>query len=152
MKTALKYMALIVLISFFACGKSRMNSEDVMLARVSDKYLWYSDISNHVSPGSKSSDSLQLVQSFVNAWVRSEILIQHASSNLPDSLMNFEQQLEEYRNSLLLFQFKKLYVNQQLDTNVTDSQIEEYYNSHLSDFELKESIVQFSFIQMRLCC
>lgn len=148
MKTGLKSVVLIFLISLFACGPNRMNSEDVVLARVQDKYLSYSDIGDYIAPGTKPGDSLQLVQSFVNAWVRNEILLQHAASNLPDSLKSFDKQLEEYRNSLLLFQFKKLYVNQQLDTIVTDEQIEEYYKQHLPDFQLKESIVQFSFVQM----
>ena len=110
MKTGLKSVVLIFLISLFACGPNRMNSEDVVLARVQDNYLSYSDIGDYIAPGTKTDDSLQLVQSFVNAWVRNEILVQHATINLPDSLKNFDLQLEEYRNSLLLFQFKKLYV------------------------------------------
>lgn len=148
MRIALKYLSLLLLIAFFACGTNRRNSEDVLLARVADKYLSYSDIEDYISPGTKASDSLQLVQSFVNAWVRNEILVQHAAQNLPDSLKDFDKQLQEYRNSLLLFQFKKLYVNQKIDTTISTEQIEEYYNTHLSDFELKESIVKFSFIQM----
>lgn len=148
MRIALKYFSILLLISFFACGTNRRNSEDILLARVADKYLSYSDIEDYISPGTKASDSLQLVQSFVNAWVRNEILVQHAAQNLPDSLKDFDKQLQEYRNSLLLFQFKKLYVNQKIDTTISTEQIEEYYNTHLSDFELKESIVQFSFIQM----
>lgn len=148
MKTGLKLIVLIFLTNLFACGPNRMNSEDVVLARVQDKYLSYSDIGDYIAPGTNPTDSLQLVQSFVNAWVRNEILVQHAANNLPDSLKNFDKQLEDYKNSLLLFQFKKLFVDQQLDTLVTDEQIEEYYQQHLPDFELKESIVQFSFVQM----
>ncbi len=148
MKTGLKWLVIVFLLGLFACGPNRMNSEDVVLARVQDKYLNYSDIGDYIAPGANSNDSLQLVQSFVNAWVRNEILLQHAAKNLPDSLKDFDKQLEEYRNSLLLFQFKKLYVNQQLDTVISDEQIEEYYKQHFPDFQLKESIVQFSFVQM----
>lgn len=148
MKIALKFGTLIFLLSIFACGKSSLNDDDVILARVDDQYLSYSDVSHYIVPGTNPSDSLQLVQNIVNAWVRNEILVLHAANNLPDSLMNFDIQLQEYRNSLLLFKFKKLYVDQKLDDNVTDKHIDEYYQAHLSDFELKESIVQFSFIQM----
>lgn len=148
MKTGFKLGFLIFLISLFACGPNGLNSEDVVLARVQDNYLSYSDIGDYIATGTKPDDSLQLVQNFVNAWVRNEILVQHATINLPDSLKDFDLQLEEYRNSLLLFQFKKLYVDQQLDTDVTGEQIEEYYKQHLPDFQLKESIVQFSFVQM----
>ncbi|RLD36280.1 MAG: hypothetical protein DRI74_09365 [Bacteroidetes bacterium] len=148
MKKGLKSIFLIFLLSLFACGPNRINSEDIVLARVGDKYLSYSDIGDYIASGIRPDDSLQLVQSFVNTWVRNEILVQHAINNLPDSLTDFDKQLQEYRNSLLLFQFKKLYIDQQLDTLVTEKQVEEYYKQHLADFQLKESIVQFSFIQM----
>lgn len=148
MKAGIKSVFLIFIISLSACGPNRMDGEDVVLARVEDNYLSYSDVGDYIAPGTKSGDSIKLVQSFVNAWVRNEILVQHAANNLPDSLKNFDKQLEEYRNSLLLFQFKKLYVSQQLDIVVTNEQIEDYYQQHLADFQLKESIVQFSFVQM----
>ncbi len=148
MKILLRFGIFILLLSLFACNSKRMKSDELVLARVGDHYLSYSDIENYIAPGTNPNDSLQLVQSFVNSWVREKILVLHAINNLPDSLMNFDKQLQEYRNSLLLFQFKKLYVDQELDTLINEEEIENYYQQHLSDFELKESIVQFSFIQM----
>ncbi|MDA3906055.1 MAG: hypothetical protein PF484_08265 [Bacteroidales bacterium] len=148
MRTILKIGSFVFLLSFFACGTNDINSDEIMLAHVQDRYLKFSDISDNIVPGTKPSDSLQFVQSFVNSWVRNEILVQHAANNLPDSLKNFDKQLEEYRNSLLLFQFKKLYLEQQLDTYVSETEIEDYYQQNVSDFELKESIVKFSFVQM----
>lgn len=139
---------LFLLAGLYSCGNKNGNSEDVILARVDDQYLYFSNVVDYIPKGSSSADSLQLVQNFVNTWVRNEILVQHAENNLPDSLKNFEAQMNEYRNSLLLFQFKKLYVEQELDTLVSDNEIETYYQEHLSDFELKESIVRFSFVQM----
>ena len=148
MKTGLKSVVLVFLISLFACNTNGISDQDVILARVNDHYLKYSNIGDYITKGTNSNDSLQLVQSFVNSWVRNEILVQHATNNLPDSLKNFDKQLQEYRNSLLLFQFKKLYIDQQLDTEVKETEIEDYYQQHVQDFELKESIVQFSFIQL----
>jgi len=148
MKTGLKSVVLVFLISLFACNTNGISDQDVILARVNDHYLKYSNIGDYITKGANPNDSLQLAQSFVNSWVRNEILVQHATNNLPDSLKNFDKQLQEYRNSLLLFQFKKLYIDQQLDTEVKETEIEDYYQQHVQDFELKESIVQFSFIQL----
>jgi hypothetical protein len=148
MKYWFKIGVLSLFLSVMACGHHTLNSDDVILARVQDRYLNYSDISNYIQKGLNPSDSLQMVQNFVNTWIRNQVLVQHAENFLPDSLKNFDQQLEEYRNSLLLFQFKKLYVQQQLDTLIQDSIIEKYYQNHLNDFELKESILRFSFIKM----
>lgn len=148
MNNVIKTGIFILLVSLFACNNKRAKEGDVVLARVDNNYLNYSNIAEYITPGISTEDSLQFVQSFINSWVRNQILVQHAENNLPDSLKNFERQLEEYRNSLLLFQFKKMYVSQQLDTVVTDAEIEDFYQQHIGDFELKESIVRFSFIQM----
>lgn len=148
MKAVIKFGTFIFLLSLFACNNKGGIEGDVVLARVDDHYLNYSNIADYISPGISPSDSLQMVQSFINSWVRNEILVQHAEKNLPDSLKVFERQLEEYRNSLLLFQFKKVYISQHLEMVVTEEEIEEYYQEHIGDFELKESIVKFSFIQM----
>lgn len=148
MKTTLKLLGFFLFIHLMACKPSLNGPDDVVLARVKDKYFTYSDIKSYIAPGTNPADSLQMVQGFVNAWVRNEILVQHAENNLPDSLKDFSKQMNEYRNSLLLFHFKKLYVSQELDTVISENEIEEYYQQHLTDFELKENIVQFSFIQM----
>ncbi|HAG15127.1 MAG TPA: hypothetical protein DCG69_01185 [Bacteroidales bacterium] len=149
MNTINKIVFFVFLLGLASCANNGQGKDGVILARVKEHYFYFSDIKEHISPGISSTDSLQLVQSLVNSWVRNEILLLHAESNLPDSLKDFTKQMAEYRNSLLLFQFKKRYIEQELDTVISEYEMAKYYSEHLSDFELKESIVQFSFIQMK---
>jgi hypothetical protein len=94
------------------------------------------------------TDSLQMLHSMIDNWIQQELMLQHAERNLPDSLKNFSDQLENYKNNLLIYEFKKRLVEQQLDTLIQEGEIAEYYHSHEKDFQLKENIVQFAFIKI----
>ncbi|MCU0370073.1 MAG: hypothetical protein MUC31_01550, partial [Bacteroidales bacterium] len=61
---------------------------------------------------------------------------------------DFTRQMEEYRNSLLLFSLEQKLVSQYLDTVVTLSQIEAYFMENRSQFELKGNIVKFDFVKL----
>ena len=57
-------------------------------------------------------------------------------------------ELEDYRKSLLKYRYEQLYVNERLDTSVTNEQVEEYYQSHLDKFTLERPIVKARFLNI----
>ena len=112
------------------------------LARVGDKYLYVNDLKTIIPQGISPHDSLLFCQSYINKWVHTQLLLQQAEKNLPEDMLNFKKRLEEYRNSLIIYQYETEYVRQNMDTVVTKKQIDEYYKNHLKDFQLKENIVK----------
>ena len=81
--------------------------------------------------------------SYVEQWIRQTVLLSKAEKNITD---NFDRQLREYKNSLLIYAYEQKIVNQLLDTNVTDEQIAEYYEQHKEDFHLKSAIVKVVYV------
>jgi len=57
-----------------------------------------------------------------------------------------EEKMEDYRSSLLVYSYEKELVKQQLDTVVTDIEIQDYYENNLNNFELKENILLSDFV------
>ena len=53
-----------------------------------------------------------------------------------------DSELEDYRHSLLKYRYEQKYVNQRLDTAVTKSQIEKYYDDHAENFKLSLPIAK----------
>jgi hypothetical protein len=131
-----------------SCSNGGHSSGDIILAKVGDKYLYISEFSGNILPNIGKTDSIQLINSFVDNWVRQEILLQHAIKNLPDSLKDFRKQLKTYENNLIIYEFKKRLVDIRLNVEVTDKEIMDYYKTHTADFELKENIVRFAFIKI----
>jgi hypothetical protein len=119
-----------------------MEKEGIVLAQVGNRYLYEDDIKGLVPPGTSVYDSIRMVKSYIRKWVETRLIVEQALKNLPEEKLNFDKQLEEYKNSLIIFQYETELVKQKLDTVVDDKEIEAYYKNHLNDFELKENIVK----------
>jgi len=117
-----------------------------IIARVQDKYLYLDDFEGLIPDNTSYRDSISIVRSYVNDWVKTNVMIYQAEQNLPSDQLDFSKQLEEYRNSLIIYKYETSIIDQNLDTIVTDKEILEYYNSHLNDFELKENITKAVYI------
>lgn len=139
-----------VILLLVSCNRIFQSSEeDPVVARADDKYLRKSEITAKIPAGMGERDSLTLAQNYINKWVQNEILTTKAAERLSSAEQDFTQQLEEYRNSLLLYALDRKLVNMYLDTNVTAAEIEAYYNQNRSQFELKGNILKFDFIKLK---
>jgi hypothetical protein len=145
----LKKALIFILLALVSCTRIFQGSgDDPVVARAGDKYLMKSDITSFIPDGLSERDSLTLAQNYINKWVQNEILTKKAGENLNSEEQDFTQQMEEYRNSLLLFAFEQKLVRMYLDTTVTDVEIENYYRENRSQFELKGNIFKFDFIKL----
>jgi hypothetical protein len=127
----------------FAGKKKNKNA----VARVYDKYLYKTDIENLVSKESSAQDSALIAKSFIDDWIKQNIILHLAENNLPEEQKNVERQLQEYRNSLITFAYEQELVRQRLDTVVTDDEIEKYYNENGKNFVLRSNIVKAIFVK-----
>lgn len=131
-----------------SCGKKSSGDAESLVARVNEKELHISDLKLVVPPNTSAEDSTRLVKAYINNWVRTNLLIDKAEANLSDDQKDVEQQLEDYRNSLIIYTYEKEIVRQNLDTVVSDKEIEEYYNKNQKDFELKDNIVKVNYVKL----
>ena len=126
------------------------NNEDLdptaqPLARVYDKVLYFDDIKEMVPKGIGKEDSILMVQNIIYNWGKDQLMVAKAEFNLGDDQKDFEELVEQYRSDLLKFTYQQEYINQNLDTNISETEIQEYYAAHPQDFELKENIVKVRF-------
>lgn len=137
---------LIIACAFFALSSckylQRSKHDRQALARVNNTYLYVDDLEGVIPPGTAPEDSVLLVNQFIQNWIREQLVLQKAEMNLSSDLKNVEKQLEAYRKSLIIYAYQEKLVNQNLDTNVTESEIAEYYEKNKANFELRENIVK----------
>ena len=128
----------------YGCNQSTYNKD--VIARVNNQYLYRSALSGLVPSGTSATDSLNITRNYINGWIRKQTILQQAQKNLPEELMNFNKQLEDYRNSLIVYTYEKELVKQLLDTIISDEEIAEYYLNQQENFELRENILLADFI------
>lgn len=146
-KRLLLFLPVIILLGGCEYLPSARSKENV-LARVHDQYLYFSDIKDLLGKDLSAQDSITMVSNLVNNWVRKQLLINQAEKSLSQSQKDFSKQLEDYRNSLIIYEYESDIIGQKIDTVVSVREIQEYYNQNMSNFELKENIVKVDYVQI----
>ncbi len=140
-------IAFILLLSF-GCSSNQELPEEKAVARAFNSYLYWSDISELLIDAKNKEDSFNIIQSYLQKWTKKKILLKLANENLSPEKLDVSKEVEEFKNSLLIYRYQQAYIAQKLDTVVSDSEIEEYYNKHQNELILNENIVKAFLIQV----
>jgi hypothetical protein len=135
-------MALCLLV-LGACGDRHDSSG--LVARMGDRMLTWEQLQGMIPDGTTAADSAVLAESYINSWAREQAVIATAAANLPETQQNFDELIESYRKSLLIYAYEEEIVRQKLDTVVTQSEIEAYYDANKQNFQLRDYIVKVKF-------
>ncbi len=135
-----------ILFATFVLGSCQWNDDRAeLIAEIGDKKLTRKEVSDIVPDNSTQEDSAALADHYIHDWVTKQLIISKAESSLPDELLSFEEMIENYRSSLLIYAFEQEWVRQKLDTLVPDQEIEQYYSDNESNFQLKDYILKVKF-------
>ncbi|MEE2699998.1 MAG: hypothetical protein VYD71_01370 [Bacteroidota bacterium] len=132
-------------ISFVLAACGGLSSNDKLLVTLYDKELYYSEISSSL-PNDKA-DSVAFVQSYIDSWIKKQLLVAQAEMNLTDVLKDVEDRIDDYRNSLLIYTYQQELVKQNFDTVISKVEIQAYYDENLAEMELKENIFKGRYVK-----
>ena len=141
---------LILVLQLTACSYLKKKSKNEVIARVYDKEFYREDIGNIIPKGTASKDSLSILHNYLDNWIRQELILHRAESNISDKSVyeDIDKQLEDYKSSLITYAYERELVRQKLDTIVTDKEIDKYYNEHQDNFTLKDNIIRVLYLKV----
>lgn len=117
---------------------------DNAIARVGNDYLYKDQLMGLGLEDMTVEDSAKVAQTFVNNWIKKRALVNNASKQISsEELLEVNEKVLDYRESLLSFLYESSVVSKKLDTTVTTETIQEYYNTHKKEFLVKKPIVKF---------
>jgi len=148
-KHLLLFAALIILLSE-SCTYLKKDDQPKphVIAKAFERNLLDKDILNIIPKGTSHQDSITIIHGYINNWLKQQVVLQKAEDNLNAEQKNVQKQLDEYRNSLITYIYERQLVNQNLDTSVSDNEIEKYYNDNASNFELKDNIIKVLYLRV----
>jgi hypothetical protein len=146
MKKAGVLIGIAFLMLFAGCDYFQKSSKEVVVAECYGKYLYESDLKGIVPEGATIMDSIQRVSTFIDSWVRRQVLIHQAENNLDMEKLDLKKQMDEYRSSLVIYAYESQLINQKLDTVVSDDEIAEYYEQNKEDFQLRNTMVRVAYV------
>lgn len=142
------FFVLAVAAAFSACRNFKSFIEGETLAVVGDKRLVLSEVENIFPPGVAPDDSLILLESYVNMWVKQQLKIREAEQIFSASSADIEQMVKDYRNSLLTHKLDQYYIDNYIDTLITETEVAKYYNDRRSDFILDRAVVKGRIVKL----
>lgn len=147
MNRILFFLFIIFLVS--GCKNSTSPVKRQPVAEVGKSVLYYDEIPELLHSGTNKSDSIALVQNYINKWAKRKLLLLKAEENLSEELKNeVAVQLEETRANLIIYQYQRQMILEKMDTVVTETEIENYYASNEKAFILTSNIVKALFIKI----
>jgi hypothetical protein len=119
------------------------------IARVNDTYLYEDDIQGLIKEGMSSQDSTMVVSNFINHWATQQLLVSGAIRNLTESKQeSFNKLALDYKNDLYSKAYLEALVAKNIDTVVSLSEIESYYNDYKQVFVLNEDLIKLRYINI----
>lgn len=118
------------------------------VARVNRAFLYKDELGGIVLPGTTKEDSIVRVETYINSWIRKQLLLQEAARKININEAEVERKILDYRYSLIAYEYQAFYIKQNLDTAIVASEIEKYYKENLDNFILKQNIVRATFIKV----
>lgn len=139
---------LILVIIAGSCTLFEKKPEQRPIAKVLNKYLYESDITDIFPKGITPRDSVLIAKKYIDNWIRKELMLRKAEMNLSDKEKNFEKQIAEYRASLIIYKYQQQLLNQKLDTVISQREIMNYYDQNSSNFILNQNAIRGMFIKV----
>ncbi|MBQ3246172.1 MAG: hypothetical protein II989_07715 [Bacteroidales bacterium] len=139
----------IVLPALMSCRAiSNFLHDDEVVAEVGTEKLYRSDLDAVIPRGTSPEDSTRLAVQYINTWASDLIYVSIAEQQLSKADRDVSAELEDYRKSLLKYRYEQLYVNERLDTAVSDENIQAYYEKHQDKFVLGRPLVKARYLRI----
>lgn len=148
-------LSLLAVIALSGCEFIKMKNEQtansgdrVAVARVENAYLYKDELADILTPATTKQDSIERAETYINSWIRKQLLIQEAGKKININEAEVERKILDYRFSLIAYEYQSYYIKQNLDTSLSAADIETYYTQNIDNFVLKQNIVQAVFVKV----
>ena len=148
-----KCLVLIALAAATACQMVHRVSDtaaelfgDAVVARVGEHRLMRSELAAYIPAGVSSEDSLALAQSYIKSWAEELIFLDMAEKHLSNEEKDVTKDLEDYRRTLLKYRYEERYINDRLDTLISDEEVRAYYREHTDKFLVDRPLLKVRYM------
>lgn len=146
-KAPVTLLALAVALTLTSCDiAGNLVHDDNVVARAAGEKLYRTTLESYIPDGTAPADSARMAQQYIQSWASEAILLKKAQKELGKEGRDVSREMEDYRRSLLRYRYEQQYINDRLDTLITEAQIKDYYEAHSETFTLARPIMKVRFI------
>ena len=140
---------LLVLFTITSCQKQVEHGGKTPLVQVGDFVLYQEDMEQALPYYTTEADSVGLVREFVRKWLEEQVLYEKAEHNVRGD-ERIECMVAEYRRTLVMNNYERILLQQQMTEELTEEELQKYYNDNKQLFMLEEPVIKGVFIKAPL--
>lgn len=144
-RLSLVLVAGLVLFLSSCSGKKVEQSMSDFLVRVGDEYLTSAQVARAVPAGLSPDDSTAFATGYIKQWIDTRLVSEYAATEV--DMTEIDRLTEEYRNSLILNEYRRRLFNSQADS-IPEDTIVAYYEAHKGDFVTDRPFVRGVYLKV----
>lgn len=113
-----------------------------VVAQAYDQQLTWDSLASWVPDDLGLEDSAAFAERVIDRWMREQVMLHQARQHLQAERAQIERALQAYRRSLTINTYETRYVESRLNLDVSDAEIQAYYDSHPELFTLHDHAVR----------
>jgi hypothetical protein len=143
----LTYSFLVLLIS---CKNSpeAEETQEKLVAQVGEDRFTEKDYRSDLIHADTKEDSIAFAKKLIDDWVLETLLYQEALTKLEPGEIDVEKQVNNYKKQLINYIYETKLIENNLDTVVSNEEIQDYYNLNIENFVLKDNIVKVNYFKV----
>ena len=140
---------LVIAAAMTGCGQEHNHKGKTPLVEVSAEFLYKEDLQAALPLNISKDDSVLFAEHYIRNWIEDALLFDKAEGNIPDN-DKISKLVENYRRALIMHTYQEELVNQKLANDISEEEINAYYEKNKELFRLDNPLVKGLFIKVPL--
>lgn len=140
---------LVIAAAMTGCGQEHNHKGKTPLVEVSGEFLYKEDLQAALPLNISKDDSVLFAEHYIRNWIEDALLFDKAEGNIPDD-DKISKLVENYRRALIMHTYQEELVNQKLANDISEEEINAYYEKNKELFRLDNPLVKGLFIKVPL--
>ena len=136
----------LLILSFTSCQKKVEHGGKHPVAQVNGKFFYQEDLIKLLPYGLSTTDSTKLAKELIRKWAKDQVLFDKAEHNVRGD-GHIEQLVADYRRKLILNNYEQRLIQQKMAEEVSEEELENYYEENKLLFILEEPVIKGVFIK-----
>lgn len=142
-------LILTAILSLNSCNREVGNADqsNSPIVTVNNNTLYMVELLEDLPRGLSAEDSASFAQAYINSWINNELLYKKAEQNIVNE-SEIEELVSNYRKSLIINSYQQHLLKGELSKNVSEDDLQNYYDSHKEELRLKENIIKGLYLKI----
>lgn len=140
---------LLIIGALGGCSQEHNHKGKTPLVEVAGEFLYKEDLQAALPLHLSKDDSVLFAEHYIKNWVQDILLFDKAEGNIPDNA-KIAKLVDNYRRALIMHTYQEELVNQRLTNEISDEEINAYYEKNKELFHTEHPFVKGLFIKVPL--